>query len=70
MNIYSINPKWIDSTKFHSFLEILKVETIISFINEEDCTKNLLPKYTAIKVLDFAKTPLRMYGNNFEYNKK
>lgn len=70
MNIYLINPKWIDSTKFHSFLEILKVKTIISFINEEDCTKNLLPKYTAIKVLDFAKTPLRMYGNNFEYNKK
>lgn len=70
MNIYLINPKWIDSAKFHSFLEILKVKTIISFINEEDCTKNLLPKYPAIKVLDFAKTPLRRYGNNFEYNKK
>lgn len=70
MNIYLINPKWIDFTKFHSFLEILKVKTIISFINEEDYTKNLLPKYPAIKVLDFAKTPLRMYGNNFEYNKK
>lgn len=62
MNVYSISPRWLNPNKLEKFLNILKVKTIISFVNEEELTKELFKMCGERHIIDFSKTPLLNYS--------